>query len=100
MILDVPIALVSLVDAERQWLKSRHGLDANQVPRDISFCGHVIAEGAPLVVPDTFDDPRFADNPLTSGEPGVRFYAGMPLRSPDGFVLGTLCAIDRIPRAP
>jgi len=97
-ILEVPIALVSLVDADRQWFKSRYGLEVTQTPRAVSFCGHVVAEGAPLVVLDAFDDARFADNPLSTGEPRVRFYAGMPLRTPDGFVLGTLCAIDHVPR--
>jgi PAS domain S-box-containing protein len=93
-ILDVPIALVSLVDADRQWFKSRYGLDAPETPRDISFCGHVVAEQELLVVPDAFEDNRFHDNPLVTGDPRVRFYAGVPLRTPDGHVLGTLCAID------
>ncbi|NNE17922.1 MAG: PAS domain S-box protein, partial [Myxococcales bacterium] len=93
-ILDVPIALVSLVDADRQWFKSRYGLDAPETPRDISFCGHVVAEQELLVVPDAFADNRFHDNPLVTGDPRVRFYAGVPLRTPDGHVLGTLCAID------
>ncbi len=91
----VPVALVSLVDADRQWFKSRYGLDAPQTPRDVSFCGHVVASEAPLIVEDARLDERFADNPLVTGEPRVRFYAGLPLRTPDGFVLGTLCAIDR-----
>lgn len=99
-ILGVPIALVSLVDEKRQWFKSRHGLGATETPRDVSFCGHVVAEAAPLVVLDAFADARFVDNPLVMGEPRVRFYAGMPLRTPDGFVLGTLCAIDHEPRSP
>ncbi len=93
-ILDVPIALVSLVDADRQWFKSRYGLDAPQTPRDVSFCGHVVAEQELLVVPDAFEDDRFHDNPLVTGDPRVRFYAGVPLTTPDGHVLGTLCAID------
>jgi PAS domain S-box-containing protein len=100
LILEVPVALISLIDADRQWFKSHFGLAATQTPRDVSFCGHVVAEGMPLVVPDTSDDPRFADNPLSTGEPHVRFYAGMPLRNSEGFVLGTLCAIDHVPRAP
>ncbi len=90
----VPIALVSLVDTDRQWFKARYGLDAPETPRDVSFCGHVVAAEAPLMVPDAFQDERFFDNPLVTGEPRVRFYAGFPLRTPDGFVLGTLCAID------
>ena len=96
--LDVPFALVSLVDADRQWFKSRHGLAATQTPRDVSFCGHVVAGAAPLCVEDALLDPRFADNPLVVGPPHVRFYAGEPLRSDDGHVLGTLCAIDQKPR--
>jgi len=93
-ILDVPIALVSLVDADRQWFKSRYGLDAPETPRDISFCGHVVAEQELLVVPDAFADSRFHDNPLVTGDPRVRFYAGVPLTTPEGHILGTLCAID------
>jgi PAS domain S-box-containing protein len=93
-ILDVPIALVSLVDADRQWFKSRYGLDAPETPRDISFCGHVVAEQELLVVFDAFEDHRFHDNPLVTGDPRVRFYAGVPLTTPDGHILGTLCAID------
>jgi GAF domain-containing protein len=94
-----PIALVSLVDQTRQWFKSHHGLAARQTPRDVSFCGHVVASDELLVVPDAHRDVRFADNPLVTGEPEVRFYAGTPLRTTDGLVLGTLCAIDHVPRA-
>lgn len=97
-ILNVPIALISLVDADRQWFKSRHGLDASQTSREISFCGHVVAEGASLIVGDALTDARFADNPLVTGDPGIRFYAGAPLRTAAGFTLGTVCAIDRVPR--
>lgn len=97
-ILGVPIALVSLVDSDRQWFKARHGLAATETPRDISFCGHVVAEDNVLIVPDTLDDTRFADNPLVAGEPRIRFYIGLPLRTREGLVLGTLCAIDRVPR--
>ncbi len=96
--LGVPIALVSLVDADRQWFKSRYGLDAPETPRDVSFCGHVVVERELLVVPDAFEDERFHDNPLVAGEPRVRFYAGFPLTTPEGHVLGTLCAIDHDPR--
>lgn len=97
-ILGVPIALISIVDAERQWFKSHYGLSLTESPRDVSFCGHVVTGGQALVVPDAHEDPRFADNPQVVGEPRVRFYAGMPLRTTDGFVLGTLCAIDHAPR--
>ena len=99
-LLDVPIALVSLVDVDRQWFKAHHGLAVTQTPRAISFCSHVVAERAPLVVTDACADPRFADNPLVTGEPHMRFYAGIPLRTQDGSVLGTLCAIDRRAREP
>jgi PAS domain S-box-containing protein len=93
-----PIVLVSLIDSDRQWFKARVGLDASQTPRDISFCAHVVANDAPLVVNNALLDDRFADNPLVVGAPHVIFYAGMPLRAPDGHVLGTLCAIDSQPR--
>jgi PAS domain S-box-containing protein len=99
LLLGVPIALVSLVDADRQWFKSRYGLDVPETPRRVSFCGHVVALEQPLIVPDALQDPRFEDNPLVTGAPGIRFYAGYPLRTPDGLVVGTLCAIDHKPRA-
>ena len=99
-ILGVPIALVSLIDVDRQWFKSRYGLDVAETPREVSFCGHVVSAEVALVVEDAFADPRFADNPLVTGEPRVRFYAGIPLRSGDGFVLGTLCAIDHVAKTP
>lgn len=94
-----PISLVSLVDADRQWFKARLGLEAAETGRDISFCGHAVANDALLIVEDASRDVRFADNPLVVGPPGIRFYAGAPLRSADGLPLGTLCVIDRAPRA-
>lgn len=95
-----PIALVSLVDAERQWFKARSGLAAESGPRDTSFCGHAILDpsGATMVVPDTHADARFAGNPLVMGEPHLRFYAGVPLLNPQGFALGTLCVMGPEPR--
>lgn len=97
---DCPIALVSLVDADRQWFKARVGLSVCETSRDISFCGHAIAGHGPLVVEDALRDPRFADNPLVLGEPHIRFYAGAPLLAPGGQPVGTLCLIDTRPRFP
>ncbi len=98
--LDVPVALVSLVDENRQWFKSRQGLDACETGRDVSFCGHAIAQDDAdmLVVPDATLDARFADNPLVAGPPHVVFYAGAVLRDAQGYALGTLCVIDHRPR--
>jgi GAF domain-containing protein len=97
-ICQVPIALISLVDAERQWFKSKVGLEVNQTARNISFCGHTILSEQTLVVKDTLHDERFFDNPLVTSAPGIRFYAGAPLITPAGHTLGSLCVIGRKPR--
>ena len=94
----VKMALVSLIDADRQWFKSKQGIEATQAPRATSFCGHAILSDEPLIVPDAAKDPRFADNPLVIGEPYIRFYAGWPLKAPDGSRVGTLCIVDDKPR--
>lgn len=97
-IFGVPIALVSLVDANRQWFKSKQGLSVSQTPREISFCGHAILGEDCLVVPYALEDPIFRDNPLVTEQPNIRFYAGYPLSGPDGTKMGTLCIMDNQPR--
>lgn len=94
----VPIVHISLVDKHRQWFKSRLGHDICETPRDISFCGHTILNNEILVIPNALEDERFADNPLVLGEPRIRFYAGCPLKAPNGHKVGTLCILDRQPR--
>ena len=93
-----PIALISLIDPDRQWFKSRQCLDVSETPRNVSFCTYAIAEEEYLIVPDAHEDDRFANNPLVKGEPFIRAYAGIILRSTDGYELGTLCVIHDSPR--
>ena len=97
-VFDVPIALISLIDADRQWLKSHFGTDLCETSRDAAFCAYTILESGPLVVPDAQLDPRFAEHPLVAGPPHVRFYAGAPLTTREGVRLGSLCVIDTVPR--
>lgn len=95
---NVPIAYISLVDENRQWFKSKCGISTTQTGRDISFCGHVVAEGKLLYIPDATVDDRFRDNPLVTDEPHIRFYVGCPLTGPEGHNVGTLCIVDQKPR--
>ncbi len=96
--LDMPISAITFIDGRRQWFKSTQGLNISETPREVSFCAHAVLGGDMFQVEDATQDERFCDNPLVTGDPGIRFYAGYPLKAPDGLTIGTLCVIDRKPR--
>jgi GAF domain-containing protein len=97
-VFNVPFAGISFVEGDRQWFKSRQGLQLEDEPRNLSFCGHAIVGQDPLIIEDAVLDPRFAQNPIVLEEPRIRFYAGQPIRGPGGHNVGTLCVMDKVPR--
>lgn len=97
-VLAVPVATVTLVDRDRQWFKARRGMEQSETPRAVSFCTHTIQQRDPLIIENALADPRFTDSPLVVGPPYVRSYAGIPLRTPEGYNVGALCAMDTRPR--
>lgn len=98
-LLDMPISAITLLDGQRQWFKSVQGLNASETSRDVSFCAHAVLGDEIMQVEDACKDERFHDNPLVTGDPGIRFYAGHPVKAPDGRTIGALCVIDRKPRS-
>ncbi|WP_133480238.1 GAF domain-containing protein [Cognatilysobacter segetis] len=100
VVMDTPMAMVTIVGPDAQWFRGCEGLAVTSTSRAVSFCGHAILQDGLFMVGDARQDPRFADNPLVTGEPGIRFYAGCPIVLPGELAVGTLCVIDRVPRAP